>query len=305
MNEMPQPPIGFLGLGVMGEPMAHNLARAGHRVLAWNRSQRPFDRLTSAGGMVLPSAWQVMAGAGIVILMLANEHAIDHVLDRGTPEFERNVCGRTFVHMGTTSEIYSLGLEADIRSRGGFYVEAPVSGSRGPAEAGRLVAMLAGEEDPVNRVRPLLAPLCREAIFCGPVPNALTTKLAVNLFLISMVTGLAEAFHFAGKKGLDLTAFQAVLDKTPMASEVSRAKASKLAAADFAAHAKASDVLMNNRLILDSARAGGVPTPLLDVCGALYGEAVNCGFGDDDMIAVSKAIQARPPHATPGVKLTR
>jgi len=138
-----------------------------------------------------------------------------------------------------------------------------------------------------------LAPLCREAIFCGPVPSALTMKLAVNLFLITMVTGLAEAFHFAGKKGLDLAAFETLLDKTPVASEVSRAKAAKLAAADFAPHAKASDVLMNNRLILHSARMGDVATPLLDVCGALYGEAVDLSFGTEDMIAVIKAVEAR------------
>jgi 3-hydroxyisobutyrate dehydrogenase len=288
-----QPSIGFLGLGVMGEPMALNLARAGNRVLAWNRSGRAFDRLISAGGMVLPTAREVMAGAEIAILMLANERAIDEVLDRGTSQFEVNVSGRTIVHMGTTSEAYSQGLEADVRSCGGFYVEAPVSGSRAPAEAGRLVAMLAGEERAVNRVRPVLAPLCRETVFCGAVPSALTMKLAVNLFLISMVVGLAEAFHFAGKKGLDLAAFADVLDKTPMASEVSRAKAAKFAAGDFSPHAKASDVLMNNRLILDSARIGDVSTPLLDICGALYGETANSGFGNEDMIAVMKAIQAR------------
>ena len=295
-----QSPIGFLGLGVMGEPMAHNLARAGNRVLAWSRSRRAPDRLISAGGVILPSAEEVMARAETVILMLANEEAIDEVLGRGGPQFRRNVRGRTIVHMGTTSELYSQRLEADIRSSGGFYVEAPVSGSRGPAEAGRLLVMLAGEDASVHRVHPLLAPLCRDAIFCGPVPNALTTKLAVNLFLISQVTGLAEAFHFAGKKGLDLAAFQVVLGKTPMASEVSQAKAAKLAAADFGAHAKAADVLMNNQLILDSARIDGIATPLLDVCGALYGEAVNAGFGSDDMIAVAKAIEARPRPGAAG-----
>lgn len=288
---IPQSPVGFLGLGVMGEPMALNLVRAGTRVLAWNRSSGGLDRLISAGGTAMPSAREVMASAEIVILMLANEHAIDDVLERGTPQFETNVSGRTLVHMGTTSENYSSQLDADIRASGGTYVEAPVSGSRGPAEAGRLIVMLAGTEEVVNRVRPVLAPLCREAIFCGPVPSALTMKLAVNLFLITMVTGLAEAFHFAGKKGLDLAAFGALLDKTPMASDVSRAKAAKLAAADFTPHAKASDVLMNNRLILNSARIGDVATPLLDICGALYGEAVDLGFGTEDMIAVVKAFE--------------
>jgi len=104
---MSQSPIGFLGLGVMGEPMAFNLARAGHRVLAWTRSPRGFDRLISAGVAIEPHARAVMAGAETIILMLANEHAIDEVLERGTPQFGTNVSGRTIVHMGTTSENYS------------------------------------------------------------------------------------------------------------------------------------------------------------------------------------------------------
>jgi 3-hydroxyisobutyrate dehydrogenase len=95
--------------------------------------------------------------------------------------------------MATTSPGYSKALGADVGSEGGRYVEAPVSGSRKPAEAAQLVAMLAGEPEVVASVRPLLAPMCRDAIACGPVPNALFMKLAVNLFLITMVTGLVEA----------------------------------------------------------------------------------------------------------------
>ena len=91
-------------------------------------------------------------------------------------------------------------------------VEAPVSGSRTPAENGELVAMLAGDPDAVAEVRPLLAPMCRQTFLCGAVPGALHMKLAVNLYLITMVTGLAEAAHFAGQHGLDLERFVAVLD---------------------------------------------------------------------------------------------
>ena len=96
------------------------------------------------------------------------------------------------------------------------------------------MAMLAGEGDAVEVVRVLLAPMCRETFGCGPVPSALLMKLSVNLFLITMVTGLAEAMHFAGHHGLDLEQFAAVLDAGPMASSVSRVKAAKLVAKDFA-----------------------------------------------------------------------
>jgi 3-hydroxyisobutyrate dehydrogenase len=95
-------------------------------------------------------------GLGVVILMLADGAAMDSVLARGTPEIAARVAGRTVVHMGTTSPEYSRGLEADIGAAGGTYVEAPVSGSRKPAEAGELVAMLAGDPAEVDLVRPVL-----------------------------------------------------------------------------------------------------------------------------------------------------
>jgi 3-hydroxyisobutyrate dehydrogenase len=198
-----------------------------------------------------------------------------------------------FVHMGTTSPAYSRALEADVRAAGGSYVEAPVSGSRVPAENGRLVAMLAGEERAVETVRPLLAPLCQETFVCGPVPDALLMKLSVNLFLITLVTGLTEAFHFAERQGLDRRLLLDVLDAGPMASPVSRMKAPKLLAGDFDVQAAALDVLKNNRLIAEAARASGTASPLLDVCHALFEETVSLGHGGEDMVAVLRAIEAR------------
>jgi 3-hydroxyisobutyrate dehydrogenase len=135
--------------------------------------------------------------------------------------------------------------------------------------------------------------MCRETMICGRVPNALLMKLSVNLFLISLVTGLAEAVHFADRHGLNLNQFVAILDAGPMASDVSRVKAPKLVGRDFAVQATISNVLENNRLIAEAAREAGVASPLLDVCHALYGETRALGFGDADMAAVLKAIEAR------------
>jgi 3-hydroxyisobutyrate dehydrogenase len=281
--------VGFVGLGVMGRPMALNLARAGVDLVVWNRSAgRDVPAARVAG-----SAAEVFAAAEVVIVMLADAAAIEEVLGRGTPVFGALVAGRTVVHMGTTAPEFSAGLAADVRAAGGRYVEAPVSGSRGPAEAGELVAMLAGAPEDLDRVRPLLAPMCREVIDCGAVPQALLMKLAVNTFLISMVTGLAEAFHFAARHGLDTATLRRVLDAGPMASAVSRAKAAKLTGGDFAVQASIRDVLTNNRLIVEAARAAGIASPLLDVCQPLYAETAALGHGGSDMAAVVHAIDDR------------
>nr|WP_256431576.1 NAD-binding protein [Stappia sp. 28M-7] len=118
-------------------------------------------------------------------------------------------------------------------------------------------------------------------------------KLSVNLFLITMVAGLAEAFHFAERQGVDLQRFQAVLDAGPMASAVSRIKLAKLCAGDFSVQAAISDVKMNSGLVAEAARSAGIAAPLLDAADALFGEAEGLSLGKQDMAAVVQAIAAR------------
>ncbi len=285
--------IGFIGLGVMGLPMSLNLARAGTPLLVWNRSPDKCELLRQAGARVAPDAAAVFDGAGTVILMLATGQAMDEVLARGTPAFARQVAGRTVVHMGTTSADYSRLLAADIAAAGGRYVEAPVSGSRKPAQDGQLVGMVAGDPRDVDRVRGLLGPVCKETFACGPVPSALLMKLSVNLFLITLVTGLCEASHFAARQGLDMDLFRAVLDAGPMASSVSKVKLGKLVARDFEVQASIDDVLKNNQLVAEAARRAGVASPLLDACHALFAQTAGMGLGGLDMVAVVQAIERR------------
>jgi 3-hydroxyisobutyrate dehydrogenase len=195
--------------------------------------------------------------------------------------------------MGTNPPSYSKTLEAEIHAAGGHFVEAPVSGSRKPAEDGKLVAMLAGKPEVVTSVRSLFAPMCREAIECGPVPNALLMKLAVNTFMLATVTALAEATHFAERHGLDLTRFASIINAGQMASDISRVKTAKLLARDFSKHAAIADGLECNRMITAAAREAGIASPLLDVCEALLGEAMSLDLEGADVISVIRAIERR------------
>ncbi|MEO9229937.1 MAG: NAD(P)-binding domain-containing protein, partial [Devosia sp.] len=133
--------------------MAANLVGAGVRLSVWNRSVPAEERIAALGARVESSARDALRGSPTALLMLANEAAVDHVLERGTVEFRHNVAGRLIVHMGTTSPDFSRGLATEIREVGGRYVEAPVSGSRTPAESGALVGMVAGDSDDVEFVR--------------------------------------------------------------------------------------------------------------------------------------------------------
>lgn len=285
--------VGFIGLGIMGQPMAMNLAMAGASLIVWNRTAAACEPLRAAGAEVADSPREVFARAQTVIIMLINEAATDAVLGRDTSAFGPMVAGRTVVCMGSNAPAYSRRLAADVRAAGGSYVEAPVSGSRKPAEMGRLVGLLAGNPEDVDRIRPVLKPICHVTVDCGPIGNGLLMKLSVNLFLNQMLVALAEAAHFAERNGLDLRKFQEAIDAGQMASDVSRVKLPKLVDRDFAAQAALTDVLNNERLITSAAQDIGIASPLLEVGLQLYGEAVAAGDGDLDMVAVIQAIEAR------------
>jgi 3-hydroxyisobutyrate dehydrogenase len=282
--------IGFIGLGLMGEPIARRIVLAGHPVLVWNRTPGKERRLVDLGAHVCDDVDTLFERSAIVVLMLADEVATDEVLARSAGHLGRRVHDRTLVQMGTTSPTYSARLAADVARAGGCYVEAPVSGSRLPAERGDLVALVAGDTSAVDRVVPVLGTACRQVVRFGDVPNASVAKLAVNLFLVTMVTGLAESVLFAQKWGLDAAAFAQALNGGPMASDVSRTKLAKLLAGDHSAQAAAVDVLKNCRLICDAAHAAGLALPLVTATRDLFTATVDLGHGGSDMSAVLHAL---------------
>lgn len=278
--------------------MATRLARAVVRLSVWNRSSAPLAALAGEGARVAQSAAELFADSDVVILMLANEAATDAVLGRSVPADSQAhgllrvpLAGRIVVNTGTVSPQYSQALSRDVLEAGGAYVEAPVSGSRVPAEQGKLVGMLAGEAAAIESVQPLLAHLCADTFLCGAVGNALIMKLAVNTYLITLVTGLAESFSFARKHGLDLVTLRAVLDAGQMASPISRVKTEKLASQDMSPQASITDVLMNCELIVAAATRAGATSPLLTVCRDLYAKAKALGVGGLDMVALGRAIE--------------
>jgi 3-hydroxyisobutyrate dehydrogenase len=296
--------LGFIGTGTMGEPMAMNLLKAGTSLVVWNRSPEKTLRLRDAGAIVVGDCAEVFVRCEVIFLMMGTPAAIDSILERGSAGFTGRVAGHIIVVMGTPPPEYSKALEDDIRDAGGRYVEAPVSGSRAPAEAGRLLGMLAGESGAVTRVRPLLKPMCHMTFVCGSVPSALHMKLAINLYMVAMVVGLGEAIHFAGRHEVDLGQFMEILDAGPMASPLSRIKAPKLVQRDFSAQAAAVTVLENTEIISGAARKAGVTTPMLDVCQGLLQATCDMGFGAEDLVAIIQVLEDSGPPSLGGQRET-
>ena len=288
--------VGFAGLGLMGQPMAANLLRAGVPLCVYNRSPGPREALAAQGAEVASTAASLFASCDAVILMLADDAAVDAVLDRGG-DFASRVAGRLIINMGTHATRYSQVLERDVRAAGGRFVEAPVSGSRGPAQSSELVAMVAGAPDAVADARPLVAPMCRELIEVGAVPDALAMKLAVNLYLIASVTALAEATSLATASGVDLEQFAEVISTGPLGSSVASTKLAKMVTRDFAPQAAVADVLKNARLVAGAARSVASDAPLLSESLARF-ETVRRRWGEAlDMAAILTSYEAEPATA--------
>ncbi|MBS0194150.1 MAG: NAD(P)-dependent oxidoreductase [Proteobacteria bacterium] len=290
--------VGFIGIGHMGLPMAGNLLRAGIDLVVWNRTPERCDALVAQGARRACSVDDLFARSRVVLTMLRDAAALDAVLGRRTPRFAARMSGRVVVQLGTIAPTHSLELESDILAAGGCYVEAPVSGSRAPAEQGQLVGMVAGAPTAVEFVLPLLDPLCTRVFHCGPVPGAMRMKLAANHFLIGMVAVLAETAHAAVRGGLNLALLEQVLDVGPMASAVSRAKMGKLVRADDSPQAAIRDVATIAELVRDECARVHAHAPLIGQSAALYRAACASGCGDADMVAVVHAFDAGV-HALP------
>ena len=224
---------------------------------------------------------EVFSAAGTVVVMLYDESAVDAVLERGGPGFASMVRDRTVVVMGTQL----TGLLRRPRSRSGRR-RCELRGGSGVG-----IARPGGDrtswspcwpaDDPevLAGVRSSIEPMIAHAVVCGPVPAALTTKIAVNAYMITMVTGLVEAVHLADRSGLDRRVLAEALLGGPLVSPLLRGKLDKLLADDYGAQAAVADVAKNTGLITATARSAGAATPLAVVCDELFGEAVALGHG--------------------------
>lgn len=268
--------------------MAAALRRAGVELVVYNRSPGAREALKTLGAEAVDYPAALFERCDAVILMLADDAAVEAVLGSGGPDFAARVKGRLIINMGTHAPAWSRTLAKTARAAGGAYVEAPVSGSRLAAERGELVAMLAGANDDVARARSLIAPMCRLIVTTGDVSTALAMKLAVNLYLMATVTALAEAFNLARAQDLDLDIFGAVIGAGQLRSDVAVGKLAKMIRQDFAPQAAIADVCKNARLVADAARRVGATSPLLDESRRRFEAVLARGDGDLDMAAVAK-----------------
>ncbi|KAI0546764.1 hypothetical protein F4679DRAFT_587140 [Xylaria curta] len=282
--------IGFIGLGTMGTPMALNLSRH-FPVTVWNRTPSRYPPLIEAGAKVGATPAQVAEQSDVIFVMLFDAAAIENILG----DLKKALAGKTLVNTSSVSEEFSHYLAKEVSEAGGEFVEMPVSGSKLPAEQGQLVGMLGGDIHVVEKIRHIMKPITRAAIYCGPHGYGLRTKYAVNLYVTTLAVGLAESMNLAKAQGLDLAVLGEVINAGPAASAYAQNKITKITTEDWSPQATTRDCYKSSNLICAALEATGTRSPLIELCRSMYAEATDSGYGDEDMISIIKILSNSSP----------
>jgi 3-hydroxyisobutyrate dehydrogenase len=278
------PVIAFLGTGRMGGPMAANLARAGFRVRAWDRTASHAAALIKDGVTTAASPAEAVKGAGILITMLADGPATEQAL-RG-PDGEMDIApGLIWVQMATVGMEWTERFVNTATHYQVSFFDAPVSGSQGPAQAGELAILASGPSWMKEAVTPVFAALGRATTWLGPAGNGTRAKLVLNNWLADLTETTAETLSFARQLDLDPALIVDVLESTPLASPYAMQKARTMLAGDFTPAFALKHALKDADLAAQAAQASGTELTLTNALLPRWRRAA-AGHANDDLAAI-------------------
>ncbi|HEY5523320.1 MAG TPA: NAD(P)-dependent oxidoreductase [Desulfuromonadaceae bacterium] len=284
--------IGFVGLGIMGSAMATNLLKAGFKVTVWNRSIDKCAPLVDLGATVAASPRSVAESSDVVIAMMATPAAVQSVRDGSEGIVAGLTSGKGYVDMSTVDVQTSLESVRLTHEKGALFLEAPVAGSRKPAEDATLTIMAAGDWELYDSSLPVLEKMSKKILFLGETGNAVRMKLANNLVMCGMLTALSEGIALAAGSGLDTAQLLEVLDSGAVTNPMFRLKGPQIAAnKEFPTAFPLKHMQKDLRLALRLAEEVGQPLFATATINELYKTALAQGFGDEDFAAVSRVIR--------------
>jgi 3-hydroxyisobutyrate dehydrogenase len=274
--------VAVLGTGIMGAPIARNLAKAGHEVRAWNRSPEKAQALAGDGVEPAESIGSAVRGAEAVVLMLADGDAVEKVAREALQAGEDGV---VLVQMSTigpeaTARVAELAEEAGVP-----FVDAPVLGTKKPAEDGKLVVLASGPEAALERVQPLFDAIGAKTLYLGEAGGGSRLKLVVNTWLLSLTEGLAEAITLAEALGVEPQTFLDAIDGGPVGSPYANVKGKLMIERDFPASFPLELALKDAKLALAAAEEVGLELRALAAVVEQMQKAVEAGHGQADMAA--------------------
>lgn len=272
--------VAVLGTGIIGSAMARNIARAGHDVTAWNRTREKAEALSTDGVEVAESPAAATEGADAVLTILADGPAVDHLAR------EAIEAGPVWIQSGTVGIEWIERLSELAAERGVEFVDAPVLGTRQPAEAGELMVLASGPDSARARCEPIFEVIGSRTLWLGEAGAGTRVKLVMNSWLLSLTEAVAETLALAEATGVDPAQFLDLIAGGPLDSGYAQLKGKLILddatdQASFPLEHAAKDA----SLVVEAAERAGMDPALMRAVKERMRQAIELGHGRDDMAA--------------------
>lgn len=281
--------IAVLGTGIMGAAMARNLLATGMEVRAWNRSREKSEQLADNGAVVVDGPTEATGGADFVLTMLSDADVIEEVVGDGA--LSKLADGGIWLQMSTVGVEGNERLASLAKRHEVAYVDAPVLGTKQPAEQGELIVLASGPDEVRDKCGPVFEAVGGGTLWLGPAGSASRLKLVVNNWIQGLLGTLAETIAFARATGVDPGRFLEVIEGGPLGVPYAQIKGRMMIEEDFPTSFSARLARKDTGLILEAAEATGLHMALAEVIADRLDEAISAGYGEEDMSAVYTAAK--------------
>ncbi len=278
--------IGFIGLGIMGQPMALNLVKAGYAMTAFNRTRSKAEPLERAGAHIALTPAQAASQADVVMTIVSDTAAMEEIVNGKDGILATIRPGTVLIDSSTISPVASRRFAGALDARGASMLDAPVTGSKHGAEKGELTFMIGGDRNTLERVMPILKVLGKKHIYCGRQSLGLAAKLAQNAIQATMVEVFCEGFVLAAKAGVQPQTMFEIIQSSLARSNLTDFKAPFIFKGDFTPYFPLRLMRKDLELALEAAYAQNVPMPTTAAVKEVYSAAQAQGKGDLDYAAV-------------------
>ena len=280
--------VAFLGLGIMGRPMATSLVKAGHEVTVWNRTPgKVVD-----GARIARTPADAASQAEVVWLCVSDTRAVEEVLF-GHEGVEKSLgAGRIVVDSSTIAPAATHQFAERVRARGADFVDAPVTGSKVAAESGQLLFIAGGSLETLARLEPLFRAMGRQVLRVGETGMGASAKIAMNLMIALTFEGFAEGLTLATRMGVEPTKLLELIQSSMVRSGVVDYKAPFVLKRDFTPNFPLRLMLKDIHLMREAAGQVGARLPCLETAAGVYTEAVQAGLGDLDYAAILQLLES-------------
>src|SRR5215471_8188762 len=281
--------VAFLGLGIMGRPMAANLVKAGHEVTVWNRT--PGREVPGADEAITPG--DAVKGKEAVWICVADTKAVQQVLFGPQGAAEGMSSGTVVVDSSTIAPSASLQFMESLQERGCEFLDAPVTGSKIAAESGQLIFMVGGRQANMERVQPLFEAMGKKVIHMGENGKGLAAKLAQNMNIVFIYEGLYESLTLAKKLGVPAEKMFELISASMIRSGVAEYKQPFILSQDFSPNFPLKLMHKDIHLMLDAAKENNVDLPGLSRIDEIYEDASKAGYDELDYAATITLLEER------------